>query len=309
VLGERRRLRAAMPVNGPVNGVACGVVGRPADGGRDLRVPASIPCYSHHRGSKFNARSRRRPAAPSAPQACSLQAPYGFPSEGFHSGGPKHSQGLKLSKLPKWRTVPYDTDSREAKVHRKTGAPLRSWDRVSWEHAALDLRHHRRRALQPQRSLTDRRNLAREAAWNGAHAVTVSEKNSAVPRSCRSYFRDPKELGLNGTIMGTRPSGVWKTLRRPGSQSIEDRVAVGGLSLYGRDVVAVPGSLERPSTGHSVVSAGAVRRMDEFRKRSPKRRPRTAPNPSGMGSPGGSLGGSSITSSASHFLQVYLDEK
>ena len=236
-----------MPVNGPVNGVACGVVGRPADGGRDLRVPASIPCYSHHRGSKFNARSRRRPAAPSAPQACSLQAPYGFPSEGFHSGGPKHSQGLKLSKLPKWRTVPYDTDSREAKVHRKTGAPLRSWDRVSWEHAALDLRHHRRRALQPQRSLTDRRNLAREAAWNGAHAVTVSEKNSAVPRSCRSYFRDPKELGLNGTIMGTRPSGVWKTLRRPGSPSIEDRVAVGGLSLYGRDVVAVPGSLERPS--------------------------------------------------------------
>ena len=57
------------------------------------------------------------------------------------------------------------------------------------------------------------------------------------------------------------------------------------------------------------MSAGAVRRMDEFRKRSPKRRPRTAPNPSGMGSPGGSLGGSSITSSASHFWQVYLDEK
>ena len=279
-----------MPVNGPVNGVACGVYGRHTD--RDLRVPATIPCYSQHRGSKFNSRARRRPLDADEPaRACSLQAPYGFPSEGFHSGGPKHSQGLRLFALPRWQTVEYDRDSRPARVHRKTASPLRSWDRVSWEHAALDLRHHRRRALMPQRSLSDRRNMAREAGWNSDHASSVSKDNAHVPRSCRSYFRDPKEKALDGTIMGTRPSGVWRRLRRPNSAAIDDQIAVGALALYeGRDVVAVPGSLERPSTGHSVISAGAAARLKEFKRppgspESPlsgataarSRRPRTAP--------------------------------
>lgn len=229
---------------------------------------------------------------------------YGFPSRGFHSGGPKHSEGLRLKKLPKWHTLNYDPDSRHESTHRKTTTSLRPWDRVSWEHAALDLRQHRRRPHEPNRSLTDRRNLAREAAWNPKHAVSVSKDNVRMPRSGRAYFRDPKELSRDGMIMGTRPSRVrpsapsfarararagrsrgrgdaqvWRTIARPTSPSIEDLATVGSLALYGRDVVATPGSLDRPSTGHSVLSAAVCKRLDEFQRSQSAIAPRPATAP------------------------------
>lgn len=262
----------------PINCVAAGVTGRHTD--KDLRVPSAIPCYSHHRGSKFNSRSNRDlddASTSSRWETCSLQAPYGFPSRGFHSGGPKHSEGLRLKKLPQWHTLNYDTDSRHASTHRHTVSALRPWDRVSWEHAALDLRQHRRRPHEPNRSVTDRRDLAREAAWNSKHAVSVSKDNVRMPRSGRAYFRDPLELARDGTIMGTRPSSVWREMRKPRSGSVEDLAAVGSLALFGRDVVATPGSLDRPATGHSVLGAAVNRRLDEFSRSREAARPSTAP--------------------------------
>ena len=100
-----------------------------------------------------------------------------------------------------------------------------------------------------------------------------------MPRSGRAYFRDPKELSRDGMIMGTRPSKVWRTIARPTSPSIDDLATVGSLALYGRDVVATPGSLDRPSTGHSVVSAAVCKRLDEFQRSQSLVAPRPATAP------------------------------
>lgn len=263
-------------VHAPHNGIVAGVRGvvqdRDLSGSACLRTPTTIPVFSHHRGSKFNARRRAAADDASATTSGSVSS---IRSGGFHSTGPRGGGGAGV-KQPLWRTTP----GRETTRRPRSSPREKSSASVSWADATLDLRNHRRRPRAPHRSLSDRRDLAREAAWDGAHATASSKFNAAYPRSRRSYFRDPRELGRDGAPMGTRPSSVWRTRRAPSNRSFAARVEVGDLSLFGGATIGAPGSLERPATSHAAVDAGAMLRLADVISpvRRPRRlRPETAP--------------------------------
>lgn len=164
-----------------------------------------VPYSSHHHGSKYNART---------PKAPSLGKPY--------SSGSKFSNGLRRLQLPTWKT--YET--KPGAVERpRTSSPLKSWERISWEHTTMNLRNYEA-------------NREREAKWDVTHAVSTSDCNMQLPRACRSYFGDFRDRDADGVVMSTASSRVWRTsIRNKATSPLSPKLS----------------SVARPSTASSVL--------------------------------------------------------
>lgn len=189
-----------------------------------------MPFSSPHRGSKYNARGK-----PIAAEVCVMK------SHCNYLCGAKHSEGLRLARLPAWKTV--ETDYRTPPERPRNTFSQRPWEQLNWEHTILDLRNHPSRTPRYSR---------REVAWNATHSVSVSKGNAHLPRGERSYFGQMRELDSDGVIMSPASSSVWRREKEPARRRND---LSSWIEPYGE-------GMSRPSTAatrSSFVSANANR--------------------------------------------------
>ncbi|KAJ8614436.1 hypothetical protein CTAYLR_000782 [Chrysophaeum taylorii] len=189
-----------------------------------------VPYLSSHHGAKYNARSK--PIYADVQDSC----------HGHYSCGPKHSEGLRLAKLPEWETVQMDRHS--PPVRPRDSSPLRPWERVTWVHAAMDLRNPGRQMQSPRMA-----SGLKKKDWDPTFSISSSKGNAELPKNCRSYFGMPRELDSDGVVMSPASSTIWRAASDKSSRAKLVDQSVSSFQLY-------QSACSRPSTANTLVRFG-----------------------------------------------------
>lgn len=119
----------------------------------------------------------------------------------LYSYSPRYSDIPGRVRLSGWQSA--ESDHQVWPHLPQDNLSLRPPERISWEHAVMDLRNYPCHSKKTQY-------LRREQAWNSTFSVSSSKANSELPKNVRSYFGRPRELDSDGVMMSPMSSRVWR---------------------------------------------------------------------------------------------------